>query len=154
MCTNCQAAKQVCVQSDFAIDLHQNSPEFAAFERIKNLEEQLASALRVRVIPTPTGNDANIDKSLDSAVLDDNTSTLPKGRSASLQSAIVFQSPDAAQEPHTCGSDESSVNTRRIADTVGFLSLSDSIGGEPAYVGSSSGFSLATSLGQLVQSSR
>jgi len=34
-----------------------------------------------------------------------------------------------------------------IADIVGFLSL----GGEAAYVGSSSGFSLATNLGQLVQ---
>ena len=34
-----------------------------------------------------------------------------------------------------------------IADIVGFLSL----GGEAAYVGSSSGFSLATNLGQMVQ---
>lgn len=34
-----------------------------------------------------------------------------------------------------------------LADIVGFLSL----GGEPAYVGSASGFSLATNLGQMVQ---
>lgn len=37
--------------------------------------------------------------------------------------------------------------TSSIADIVGFLSL----GGEAAYVGSSSGFSLATNLGQMVQ---
>jgi len=37
--------------------------------------------------------------------------------------------------------------TNNIADIVGFLSL----GGEAAYVGSSSGFSLATNLGQMVQ---
>lgn len=142
----------MCIQSDFAIDLHQNSPEIAAFERIKNLEEQLASALAR--IPAATDDDANIDKSLDSAILNDGTYTVPKARSASLQSGILHQSPDVAQEPHVCASNEINANTRRIADTVGFLSLSDSIGGEPAYVGSSSGISLATSLGQLVQSSK
>jgi hypothetical protein len=37
--------------------------------------------------------------------------------------------------------------TNSIADIVGFLSL----GGEAAYVGASSGFALATNLGQMVQ---
>jgi hypothetical protein len=51
---------------------------------------------------------------------------------------------------HHVVSPTSSEEERRksnIADIVGFLSL----GGEAAYVGSSSGFSLATNLGQMVQ---
>ncbi|KAI6715194.1 hypothetical protein JHW43_002312 [Diplocarpon mali] len=44
-------------------------------------------------------------------------------------------------------SQNETANNRTIADIVGFLSL----GGEAAYVGSSSGFSLATNLGQMVQ---
>ncbi|KAE8453318.1 hypothetical protein EG329_011385 [Mollisiaceae sp. DMI_Dod_QoI] len=44
-------------------------------------------------------------------------------------------------------SSEEERKTNNIADIVGFLSL----GGEAAYVGSSSGFSLATNLGQMVQ---
>ena len=151
VCTNCQTAKHVCVQSDFAIDLHQNSSEYAAFERIKNLEEQLAAALAQ--IQAATENDANLVKSPDEGGQVDNTIASPKDRAASLVSLSGFASPDSTRDVHTCAASESSVNSRRIADTVGFLSLSDSIGGEPAYVGSSSGFSLATSLGQLVQSS-
>jgi heme exporter protein D len=52
-------------------------------------------------------------------------------------------------EPHHVVSPTSSGGRRRstIADAVGFLSL----GGEAAYVGSASGFSLATNLGHMVQ---
>jgi hypothetical protein len=55
------------------------------------------------------------------------------------QSAL---NPDLIESPN---SDEQKKNN--IADIVGFLSL----GGDGAYVGSSSGFSLATNLGQMVQ---
>lgn len=51
--------------------------------------------------------------------------------------------------PHAFSPPDSEEELRRgsIADIVGFLSL----GGEPAYVESSSGFALASSLGQMVQ---
>lgn len=51
------------------------------------------------------------------------------------------------QESHISRSSGADEGKNNIADVVGFLSL----GGEAAYVGSSSGFSLATSLGNLVQ---
>lgn len=51
--------------------------------------------------------------------------------------------PKAASPPAS----EEEKRKSHIADIVGFLSL----GGEPAYVGSASGFSLATNLGQMVQ---
>lgn len=129
ICTNCQSAKKTCIQSDFAKELHKSSPEAAAFERIRILEEKLAASL---------AREAEFREQV------------------SLQTQINHQnvaSPSAAsqrgdvQQSHNCN--ESS--TTRIADTVGFLSLGDSVSGEPAYVGSSSGFSLAANLGQLVQ---
>jgi hypothetical protein len=51
--------------------------------------------------------------------------------------------------PHAVSptSSEDEKKKNNIADIVGFLSL----GGDGAYVGSSSGFSLATNLGQMVQ---
>ncbi|KAK0121158.1 hypothetical protein ONS96_011337 [Cadophora gregata f. sp. sojae] len=63
--------------------------------------------------------------------------------------------PNVAQSPierhsvvsPTCPEAERRFANGNIADIVGFLSL----GGEAAYVGSSSGFSLATNLGQMVQ---
>lgn len=54
-----------------------------------------------------------------------------------------FGTPNAVSP--TSSEDERKKNN--IADIVGFLSL----GGDGAYVGSSSGFSLATNLGQMVQ---
>ncbi|KAE9380683.1 hypothetical protein N431DRAFT_540260 [Stipitochalara longipes BDJ] len=53
----------------------------------------------------------------------------------------IFEQPPLLSPPNSEGSQQ----TSSIADIVGFLSL----GGEPAYVGSSSGFSLATHLGQM-----
>ncbi|KAG9240678.1 putative Zn(II)2Cys6 transcription factor [Calycina marina] len=50
-------------------------------------------------------------------------------------------------ENHISQSSPGAEGKKNIADIVGFLSL----GGEAAYVGASSGFSLATSLGNLVQ---
>ena len=154
VCTNCQTAKQTCIQSDFAIDLHQNSPEYAAFERIKSLEEQLALALAQ--IPSTTAKDIVSDETETGGSINSTFASPKVNRSSSLHSFPGISSPttDNAQRTHSYESGENNANSRRIADTVGFLSLSDSIGGEPAYVGSSSGISLATSLGQLVQSSK
>lgn len=56
---------------------------------------------------------------------------------------------DQYSNPHVFSpsSSQEEGRTSGIADVVGFLSL----GGEAAYIGSSSGFSLATNLGQMVQ---
>ncbi|CZR52342.1 related to C6 transcription factor [Phialocephala subalpina] len=68
---------------------------------------------------------------------------------AAYANAPLPEKSDPATYEKNAVSPTSSEEERRsnIADIVGFLSL----GGEAAYVGSSSGFSLATNLGQMVQ---
>lgn len=58
-----------------------------------------------------------------------------------------LQTPFESQHVSSIGSTENDRNGSSISDIVGFLSL----GGDAAYVGSSSGFSMASSLGQMVQ---
>jgi heme exporter protein D len=61
--------------------------------------------------------------------------------------AKVDSSPFNTPHAVSPNSSEEEKKKNNIADIVGFLSL----GGDGAYVGSSSGFSLATNLGQMVQ---
>jgi len=129
ICNNCQAAKKTCIQSEFAIELHKSSPEAAAFERIKILEGKLAAAL---------AREEEYRKQAHSQI--------PLNRPTT--SSLGGTSQNTA---HQSQQESGRSTTTRIADTVGFLSLGDSHSREPTYVGSSSGFSLAANLGQLVQ---
>lgn len=45
VCSGCEEAKQRCEQSEYALQLHKHDSKYAAFERIRTLETQLASAL-------------------------------------------------------------------------------------------------------------
>jgi hypothetical protein len=66
---------------------------------------------------------------------------------AAYTNAPMHQLPYGPGVPHHAGAQAAERKKSHIADIVGFISL----GGEPAYVGSSSGFSLASDLGQMVQ---
>lgn len=167
ICTNCQASKQPCVQSDFAVELHRSTSEYAAFERIKSLEAQLATALDLvsnlrqerdeasrRSEPgrgaRAMGSQQNLEPQESRELLEqseDPNNSHVFSQQASPGSAAPGRSPAV----HSSAGRGSAPHNSHIADVVGFLALGDNVGGEPAYVGSSSGFSIATDLGQIVQ---
>lgn len=171
MCKNCQAANQTCIQSQSAIEYHRGGPGQAAFERISSLEAQLSAALRQ--ISALEDSSAPADQTR-RQVLDDVYCTTPTHESIadtstyqnrSHRSGIILENQHKSHEKEShdahqlvlSGAYSQNINSHdatrgHIADVVGFLSLGDSVSnGEPAYIGSSSGFSLAINLEQMVQ---
>jgi Fungal specific transcription factor domain/Fungal Zn(2)-Cys(6) binuclear cluster domain len=174
ICSNCHGANQPCIQSEFSLQLHRNNPGFAAYERIRFLETQLANALssspeasRYRdssVRRASTNNHDRIPSPLNGTLNEEprpvDHVSLPPERTYDHNVAPVATTHSRADSPSSSGNPLSGKSacvqidqqaTANIADTVGFLILGNSIDREPTYVGSSSGVSVAANLGQIVQ---
>lgn len=167
ICTNCQASKQQCIQSEFAHKLYQNSPEYAAFERIKSLEAQLAAALARGPNVQQEGHDEvssgalpsfhpnemhsqqNVESNDSHGSIEQNASL---GKNAPSQwTGLTSAAPGRSSPTRSTVKAVNASQKNQISDAVGFIALGDKVGREPTYVGESSGFSLASDLGQIVQ---
>ncbi|RFU30446.1 hypothetical protein B7463_g5916, partial [Scytalidium lignicola] len=153
--------------SDFrsAPIVNRQSSSVYAFDRIKSLEAQLASAL-ARVPSAPQDHDEASSRTLpahgqnetipsQSLVPSESHNLVeqnppPKTHALSQRASPAPATPERSPiHPSTSGA--SVPHRSHIADAVGFIALGEKVGREPAYVGSSSGFSIATDLGQIVQ---
>lgn len=129
VCANCANAKENCIQPPSAIEEYQRyDPHLCSSCKAERVQSGPNQALLERI-------------------------SFLEAQLAAYANAPPPDKRDPSHDQfasHHVVSPTSSEEERRksnIADIVGFLSL----GGEAAYVGSSSGFSLATNLGQMVQ---